>query len=504
MGCSSSNVRSEVLQKRISHIADKKIVPTQNYMKLETSNLKIVSNDPIFDSYKIIEKSKDENGDQIFKVQHKATKKIRGLKIVQKDMLKYQVDKTELNEISIMKVLDHPNVIKTFEFRKDKKNFYIVTEYLSGADLYDQITKLVKYSEKDISKIMEQLLYVLSYLHSKNIVYRDLRPSNISLIIDENGELELKLSEFGAACFIGNDYLTDQIGSPYYMAPEVVNKSYDQQCDIWSAGVILYVLLSGKFPFEGATDEDTKKAIMRGKFEVSSDVWKSVSKEGRAFVMKLLEYDPEKRYSAEEALKDEWFQKEINEKKMTENELRGPLENIRNFHQRPKLVQSIVAFLSHHMASSSDELKAKHLFRELDINRDGKLSYAEMRKGYETHFKKLMEGTKNAEVEFDLWISSMDQDKNGYIDYDEFLRGTIGIDSLLKEKNLRMAFDFYDKDNSGYLSTTELKEALGMDKSSKDPEAKNMMKKILSGLDENGDKQVSFDEFKSIFMNIKK
>ena len=156
-----------------------------------------------------------------------------------------------MKEINILSTLDHPNVIKTYEYFIDNRFIYIVTEYLSGGELFDKIKQETSFSEDDSRKIFKEILEGVNYLHSKNIVHRDLKPENIMY----EGKI-LKIVDFGSSKQIDNkNKMKNFHGTSYYIAPEILKGEYNEKCDVWSCGVILYILLSGRPPFYGITEE---------------------------------------------------------------------------------------------------------------------------------------------------------------------------------------------------------------------------------------------------------
>ena len=216
------------------------------------------------DNYRIKKRLGKGSFGNVYKVEHKVTGEIRAMKII-KNPLSSNVnplDKKFMKEISVLKELEHPNIIKIFEYYIDEHYHYIVTELVTGGELYDTIVKFQKFNEKKAAYIMLQILSALNYLHSKGIVHRDIKPENILVVKPDKAskktlnddEINIKIIDFGASNFFkSNEILTLKVGSPYYIAPEVLNKCYNEKCDIWSAGVVLYVMLTGNFPFLGLT-----------------------------------------------------------------------------------------------------------------------------------------------------------------------------------------------------------------------------------------------------------
>ena len=168
------------------------------------------------------------------------------------------------SEINILRSLDHPNIVKIFEYFEDEKRYYIVQEHIQGGELFDEIIAKGKFNEKDAAVLMKQLLSCISYCHSHNIVHRDLKPENVLLEASKEFD-QIKVIDFGTAqVFRKGEHLKETIGTPYYIAPEVLANSHNEKCDIWSAGVILYILLCGYPPFNGENDLAIVESVKLG------------------------------------------------------------------------------------------------------------------------------------------------------------------------------------------------------------------------------------------------
>lgn len=189
-----------------------------------------------------------------------------------------------------------------YEVFEDDKRLYIVTEICKGGELYEDVMSKGKISERNAAVLLKQLLWCLNYLHKKNIVHRDLKPENILLEAKKDYD-QMKIIDFGTATYIKpGQILNEKLGTPYYIAPEVLQKAYTNKCDIWACGVILYLVLSGVPPFNGITDYDIMTKIKIGKFTFLDPIWETISDECKSFIEKLLTYNYEKRPTAEEAL----------------------------------------------------------------------------------------------------------------------------------------------------------------------------------------------------------
>lgn len=203
------------------------------------------------------------------------------------------------NEINNLKDLDHPNIIKINEFFEDEKRYYIVTEICKGGELFDEIVEKGYFAEKDAAKLMKQILSCINYCHLNNIVHRDLKPENILLEKDKDFD-KIKIIDFGTSLMFekGVD-IKEKLGTPYYIAPEVLKKKYGPKCDIWSCGVIAYIVMCGAPPFNGDSEKEIINKVKDGRVSFSSPIWNKISPEAKDFIEKLLKVNPDVRLSAQ-------------------------------------------------------------------------------------------------------------------------------------------------------------------------------------------------------------
>ena len=172
-------------------------------------------------------------------------------------------------EIEILKNLDHPNIMRLYEVFQDEKYIYLVTELCEGGELFDEILARGMFNETDAAFILKQVLSAVAYCHSKKVAHRDIKPENI--LIDNKDKLTIKLIDFGTSQVFENEEKMELVmGSAYYIAPEILTGKYNEKCDIWSIGVILYILLSGKPPFNGDNDQVIMDKVKTGKFKFNS------------------------------------------------------------------------------------------------------------------------------------------------------------------------------------------------------------------------------------------
>ena len=421
---------------------------------------------------------------------HKDTKQDRAVKIIQKK----KVDmKRLLAEISIVSKLSHPSIMEVYEVFEDTKKVYIVSEYCKGGELFDIISKKRNFSEKEACIIMEQLLSGICYSHKNGIVHRDLKPENI-LLEDKSRNLEIKIVDWGYATQMKQrERLHEMDGISYYIAPEVLEGDYDEKCDIWSCGVILYILLCGYAPFYGENDKEIYNQVLKGEYDFPKEEWQNVSEEAKNLVQKMLEKDTKKRITALDALQNKWFK--INKQKKTSNKLlaKNVLSNMKKFKKNKKFEQATISFIINQLVLKEERKDLEKQFKEWDKNGDGVLSRDEIIEGYKKTYGFVDEG------EIDNMISSIDLDGNGVIDYNEFLTCTMNKEKILNNDNLEICFKAFDSDNSGKISLDEISAIFNSgDKENIDKEELEAFKKIIRDADENGDGEISFKEFKDL------
>ncbi|XP_048777484.2 serine/threonine-protein kinase DCLK1-like isoform X2 [Ostrea edulis] len=264
--------------------------------------------------------------------QDRGTRKLYALKKIDKRSCKGKEHMIE-NEVSILRRVDHPNIILLIEEFDTKDSLYLVMEYVKGGDLFDDLALSTKYTERNASNMMNNLAQALKYLHNLRIVHRDVKPENLLIIDHADGSKSLKLGDFGLATYC-EDQLFTVCGTPTYVAPEILSEvGYDFKVDIWAAGVILYILLCGFPPFASPHDdqEELFDQIAEGRYEFTSPYWDDVSESAMELISYMLIVEPADRLSAMDVLEHPWVTAET----VRDEEL-SVGKNIRNFSRRDK------------------------------------------------------------------------------------------------------------------------------------------------------------------------
>lgn len=440
-------------------------------------------------AYYILSKLGKGSFGTVFKVVHKNTGQFRAMKVIKKDTIQLQDDEREfLKEIEILKNTDHMSIIKIYEYYEDDINFYIITEFAAEGELLENIVKFPNFDESFVRRIMKQIMSAVTYLHKINITHRDLKPENILVSGIKENDMDIKVIDFGTSNYVQkNKNLKLKVGSPYYIAPEVLQGSYNEKCDIWSCGVILYVLLVGYPPFNGDSTKDLFEAIKKGNFIMEGFEWDVVSREAKDMVKKMLTKNFHSRPTAQQCIEHEWMQKDQDNN--INKEFKNVLKNLSNLHHQDKLQQATVAYIVHFLTPSSEFDQLKETFKSLDKNGDGTLSLDEIKAGFEKLF-----GSVTGEVEVEKILEEVDIDGDGTISYEEFLNIVINKAKVINEKNLQLCFESFDSNKDNKLSAEEIRKALG----AKDNE---YVKELIGLIDENNNSEIDFEEFKAL-MNV--
>ena len=422
------------------------------------------------------------------------------MKVIKKDK-ENELDEQEIrNEINILKQLSHPNIVKIYEFYISENHYYIITEFCKEGELFSYIKN--KYSERQLAVLFYQVFSGLWYLHENKIIHRDIKLENIMIDGKEKDKTtgeELfwaKIIDFGTAkLFEKNKKEKDVVGSSYYIAPEVLKQNYNEKCDTWSVGVILYMTLVGRAPFDGKDDEEIIYRINSVDYNKNEPRLVKHSPEVRDLVSHLLDKNIERRYSAKEALNHPWFTKFEGRalfRNFDEEEVKPYINNLLKYSFQSKIQQLVIAFLVHNLPNTDSSVLILKLFRHFNKTGNCKLSKEELTNGL-YHFKDKEEVDKIIDHLFVL----LDGDNDGFLEYEEFLRACIDRKQIITTTYLKYAFKFIDKEKTGTLDAQKIINAF-VATPNKIIEA--VFNNTLNTVDKDGDGIINFIEFQELMV----
>jgi calcium-dependent protein kinase len=419
---------------------------------------------------------------------HRSSGQVRAIKTVRKASITSDVGARRkfMSEIEILKHMNHPGIVKLYEFYEDEYNYHMVTEYLPGGELFDYILKTKSLNELSAAHVMRQLFSAVSYCHANNIVHRDLKPEN--LLLTSKTELNLKVIDFGTSGLCEpHKKLHAKYGTSYYIAPEVIKGKYNELCDMWSCGVILYIILVGRPPFNGETEKVIMSKAMKGDYSLLGHGWQHISPEAKDLVSRLLSKNTKTRISASQALLHPWITHNFSSP-TSERHTQLTLKNLSAFRSEQKLQHAALTFIASQLITKEESRQLTLAFQAIDTNGDGKISREELLEHYSS--------LANGEEEVNRILAEVDVDGNGFIDYSEFLTATIDKDHYINKSNLMTAFMVFDKDGSGTITTAEIKSLLGADVKSRD----TVWRELIAQVDRNGDGVIDVNEFKEMML----
>ena len=443
---------------------------------------------------------------EVWLVRHKDLNRDFAMKIIKKRKNKSNEEKEILNEIEILKKLDHPKILKIVDFYSTLKKYYIITEYCPEGELFNEIIKVGKFDEGQAAFIINQILKAIAYCHKNNIIHRDIKPENLMITNREkNGCLQVKLIDFGTAKIFEKGHQENKyVGSSYYMAPEIIKRKYDEKCDLWSIGVILYILLTGRPPFDGNDDDEILENVKKGVYDKWAYPFPLLSPHAKDLIFNLLQYDPKKRLSAEEALDHPWFKTAEFKKKDKVNSIpielaRELINNMTKYRSDNMLKCAVIAYLVHHITNTEECFEASKLFIRIDLNSDGRIEKHELVQGFEKYWGISKDEAKE---KVDLIFQNIDTDFNGFIEYEEFVRAAVNSSIFMSKNYLKFAFNYFDRDSSGDITFEEIKKRFTQNAKNHNQKVDKELKKIFDSIDINGDGSISFGEFCKMMKNI--
>eukprot|EP00388_Colpodella_angusta_P007921 GDKJ01022004.1.p1 GENE.GDKJ01022004.1~~GDKJ01022004.1.p1 ORF type:complete len:613 (-),score=160.07 GDKJ01022004.1:1791-3629(-) len=420
-----------------------------------------------------------------------AVDKLSGRKVAVKPFSKVgaRKDRIEMlkNEAAIYLKLDHPNICRLLEVVEDEECVYLIMECCTGRELYHRLCAKKTYSERHAAHTTRQMLHAISYLHAHDIVHRDLKLENW-LYADESDEADLKLIDFGFSKIwnpLKSRRMHATCGSVAYVSPDTLTGSYTNACDMWSLGVLVYMLLVGYAPFWGS-DEEVIKKISKGDYSLEGYRWESVSPLAKDFVSKLLVVDPQNRLTAQQALEHPWLNiasPEDNSSLSDYNLSSEVLSSLRSFAQSSHFRRAALTMVAFSL-SSTELVDLQTTFKAMDHNHSGTLRISDL-----ANFLKQHLDVSSDEIE--RIFQSLDHDGDHEISYTEFLAAAMQTRVRLHEDVLRKVFDRIDTTGSGFISVDDMRAIVG-DYFEGEP-----VEELIRQVDRNGTGIINFEQFLS-------
>jgi len=418
-----------------------------------------------------------------------------------KKVVKHDAQKTAAFrcEIKIMKELDHPNICKLLETYEQGRFMFFVMEFCEGGEVFDRIMETGLIAEDITADIIRQVSTALKYAHSRGIAHRDMKPENIVFCNSDVTNSHVKVIDWGLGFYFGQTRMKSAVGSLTYAAPEVLEaketEEYSSACDLWSLGIVAYVMLCGKPPFWGSHNEQLK-SMKQERYPITGEPWTSISAHAKDFIKRLLKKRPDQRMSIDKVLMHPWLTSKNNMgPAATKAVAQNVLSNLKNFSQTSQ-------FFSICVTSVARQLDHRHLrdihlvFREMDTNGDGTLDIEEVKEG----FKKIYGMNSSQELtDIEAMFNKLDIDGSGAIDYTEFCAAGIGEKVSCQEYVLWAAFKTFDvQDDNGQISKDEIMQVLGnkdVEKAWSKDVCSDVAQEIMDMCDGDGNGEIDFEEW---------
>jgi calcium-dependent protein kinase len=536
-----NNVNYSNTNRNISSISRIEIPINIVDVKFKTDSLVKAYNYNPFDIYTELE----ELGEGAYGVVKKVCLKenpdtVRAMKIIPKENIMEGQSQKLLDEIKILKKLEHPNIMKIYEYFDDSKNIYIVSELCDQGDLLGKMNKLGSMSELVVKFLMGQILNAVSYLHDNDVFHGDIKLENVMLyktskkkgrrftkinkelnssfklqkdienykgdnkdcrsstkFVEDMTNYEVKLIDFGCSKFLHkkrNNKLSGIVGTSIYCSPEVIDDLYDERSDEWSCGVLMYILLCGEPPFQGETEDEIFANVKKGYIDFTKKKFNNVSENCIDLIKKLLSKNKKNRIRASEALNHKFFTENFNPNKaLTQNKDLNILKRFISLEKLPsKLHEVVVAYCCFNFINQEEEKQLRGLFRFMDTGNKNKLTMEDFKKAFsEAH---LMVST----YELKKIMNILDSDGSNLIEYQEFLRAICDKKSLFKDENLKAVFGVIDKDKKGYIIADDVQRfVLGNKKTVN----RSTIKWCTAQIGMKKDTQMTFEQFCEIIRN---
>lgn len=438
---------------------------------------------------------------QAYLVKSKSTGETKAVKVINKSKFRSKRDRmyhfeSLRAEIEIMQELSHKNIIKFFEVYETLSNLYIVMECCSGGELFDRIQakKNGVYSEQDAAYVLRQILEGINYMHVNKIAHCDLKPDNF-LFLDDAEDADLKIIDFGMSKILKQrEYLKSFRGTPYYIAPEVLEGKYSEHCDMWSYGVVMFVMLYGYPPFHGDTDPVIFQKIAKGFQPIKKSGYgpwfpssMSISDNAMDLISKCLDTDPAKRFTAKEALEHAWFKAQPSES-LSE----VVFKNLSEFVSNSKFKQEVLGVMTDYM-TSAELAQLGEMFKKMDLNGDGMVTKAELQEALAAENSEFHPENAKAMEAIQKLFHAADVDGDGCLSYTELVNASLHRKLREKEERLWEAFNRFDEDGDGKVSAEEISQVIG--------KTIQEAQELIAEVDQDGNGTIDYDEFMQMWLH---
>ncbi|KAG6769596.1 hypothetical protein POTOM_025246 [Populus tomentosa] len=465
------------------------------------------------------------------------SRELLACKSISKRKLRTAVDIEDVRrEVAIMKHLPKSSsIVSLKEACEDDNAVHLVMELCEGGELFDRIVARGHYTERAAAAVTRTIVEVVQLCHKHGVIHRDLKPENF-LFASKKENSPLKAIDFGLSIFFKpGERFSEIVGSPYYMAPEVLKRNYGPEIDIWSAGVILYILLCGVPPFWAESEQGVAQAILRGIIDFKRDPWPNISENAKSLVRQMLEPDPKLRLTAKQVLEHPWL---LNAKKAPNVPLGDVVKSrLKQFSMMNRFKRKALRVIADFLSIEEVE-DIKEMFKKMDTDNDGIVSIEELKTGLRSFGSQLgesevqmliealdledeglgssmkVEGSQKTSDEFagdkgglsitftsrtskgdiktDGKASEVDANGKGKLDYGEFVAVSLPLQRMDNDEHLRKAFSYFDKDGNGYIEPDELRDALMEDGAD---DCTDVANDIFQEVDTDKDGRISYDEF---------
>jgi calcium-dependent protein kinase len=454
----------------------------------------------ITDNYVFIKELGAGSSGKVYKIRSKLTGEYRACKRIDKRNIKEKDKEQFITEIDLLRAADHQNIAKLYEIYEDQIYIYLIMEECLGGELFTQLAARSEagkyYSEKEAAKIFKQLMSSVNYCHTHGICHRDIKPENI-LFSSSDEDSAIKLIDFGLSKIVMTSnkekcLMSSVVGTLYYIAPEVLNCKYNEKCDIWSVGVILFIMLSGNLPFSGKSHQEVMQNITDKNYSFSSPEWQKVSQQAKELISWMLN-DLDERPSSQDILYHPWVTELA--PYSSDELLNVDYKRLINFAKLDKLQKSVISFVSFRL-NDQDTSSLSEIFKSFDTNSDGVLSFSEFTEGFRLFSQE--NNTQFDQLELEQLFKSLDLNGNQLINYNEFIASSMDYKKVIKREHLYQAFLAFDSDKDGKLSKKEIYQIIKPENEEDIEYINDLFKKF--DLDQDG--EINYKEFERTFSHV--